>query len=156
MPREIERKFLVTSNQYRHLSKGIYYQQGYLSTAKERSVRIRIANGKGFLTIKGISKGATRKEYEYEIPVADAQEILNDLCVKPMIEKYRYTVDHKGFTWEVDEFIGDNEGLVIAEIELNTEDQIFIKPEWIGEEITHDPRFYNINLIANPFSRWKG
>ncbi|MCX6235477.1 MAG: CYTH domain-containing protein [Bacteroidetes bacterium] len=156
MPREIERKFLVTGDHYRHLSKGTYYQQGYLSTVKERSIRIRIANGKGYLTIKGISKGATRKEYEYEIPVGDAREMLNDLCVKPKIEKYRYTFDHKGFTWEVDEFIGDNEGLVIAEIELDTEDQIFIKPEWIGEEITHDPRYYNVNLIANPFSRWKG
>jgi CYTH domain-containing protein len=156
MAREIERKFLVKGDHYKHLSKGVYYQQGYLSTIKERTVRIRIIKEKGYITVKGISNGAVRAEYEYEIPVNDAREMLNGLCEKPTIEKYRYKVQHDGLTWEMDEFLGENTGLVIAEVELSSEDQAITKPEWIGEEITGDARYYNVNLIVNPYSRWKG
>jgi len=156
MAKEIERKFLVKGDEYKHLSKGVYYQQGYLSTIKERTVRIRIIEERGFITVKGISNGAVRAEYEYEIPVNDAREMLNGLCEKPTIEKYRYKVQQHNLTWEVDEFLGENTGLMIAEVELSSEDQVITKPEWIGEEITGDARYYNVNLIANPFSRWKG
>ena len=155
MAKEIERKFLVTGEDWRTLAKGIRYRQGYLSTAKERTVRVRTIDGKAFLTVKGITVGATRSEYEYEIPAADANEMLDDLCEKPIIEKSRYTIPLGDVTWEVDEFFGVNHGLIIAEIEIQSEDQSFPKPAWIGEEVTSDPRYYNANLIARPFSTWK-
>lgn len=154
MGKEIERKFLITGDDYKALAKGIYYHQGYLSSQKERIVRIRTIENKGFLTIKGIAVGATRLEYEYEIPLADSNELLKSLCEKPTIEKHRYKLDYEGFTWEVDEFHGENEGLVVAEIELVTEDQAFRKPHWVGEEVSGDPRYYNSNLIKHPFRNW--
>jgi CYTH domain-containing protein len=152
---EIERKFLLAGTTWKHLAPGTSYRQGYLNSAKERTVRVRTIDNKGFLTIKGISVGATRVEYEYEIPVVDAQKLLDDLCEKPIIEKNRYKITQGGFVWEIDEFFGENEGLVVAEIELESEDQTFEKPEWVGEEVTGDPRYFNSNLIKNPFIKWK-
>lgn len=154
MGKEIERKFLVTGDAWRELATGTFYRQGYLSTVKERTVRVRTINDKGFLTIKGISVGATRAEYEYEIPVADANAMLNELCERPLVEKSRYKIKHEGHVWELDEFKGENQGLILAEIELSNEKESFTKPEWIGEEVTGDPRYFNSNLIKNPFTTW--
>src|SRR5262245_38007879 len=122
MGKEIERKFLIEGDAWR-TGKGTTYRQGYLSTAKERSVRVRLSGNRATLTIKGVTHGATRSEYEYEIPVRDAEEMLDNLCERPLIEKRRYKLDHAGLTWEVDEFFGENEGLVVAEVELKSEDQ---------------------------------
>ena len=154
MAKEIERKFLVAGEDWRALARGTRYRQGYLSTVKERTVRVRTIDDKGFLTVKGITVGATRSEYEYEIPAADADEMLDDLCEKPIIEKNRYKIPLGGVTWEVDEFLGVNDGLIVAEVELQSEDQSFPKPDWIGEEVTSDPKYFNANLIARPFSTW--
>jgi adenylate cyclase len=154
MGKEIERKFLVTGNAWR-AGEGTDFRQGYLSTDKERTVRVRAAGDIAHLTIKGITEGATRTEFEYPIPVADAELMLDTLCLRPLIEKRRYRVQHGGMTWEIDEFRGDNVGLVIAEIELERPQQRFEKPEWVGEEVTSDPRFYNANLVAHPYSTWK-
>jgi adenylate cyclase len=155
MPKEIERKFLVRENDYRSLGSAVHIAQGFLSTAKERVVRIRIMDDKAFITVKGISTGATRAEFEYDIPLEDARFILDTLCEQPTIDKHRYSIPFRGYTWVVDEFHGENEGLVIAEIELPSEDTRFEMPEWIGEEVTHDPRYYNSNLVKNPFKSWK-
>ncbi len=152
---EIERKFLLTSTSWKQLAPGTSYRQGYLNSTKERTVRVRTIDDKGFLTIKGLSVGATRVEYEYEIPVADAERLLDDLCEKPLIEKNRYKINHAGFVWEVDEFFGENMGLMVAEIELESEDQSFEKPEWVGEEVTGDPRYFNSSLIKEPYTQWK-
>ena len=154
MAREIERKFLVTADSYRELAQGTHYRQGYLNSQKERVVRIRTIDDQGFITVKGITKGATRLEYEYEISVSDANEMLNELCEQPIIEKHRYKIPMDGFVWEIDEFHGENEGLTVAEIELESEDQEYPKPDWIGEEVTGDARYYNSNLIANPYKNW--
>ncbi|MCG8508215.1 MAG: CYTH domain-containing protein [Rhodospirillales bacterium] len=154
MAKEIERKFLVAGEAWRELASGTVYRQGYLSTVKERTVRVRTIDDKAYLTIKGATVGATRAEYEYEIPAADADEMLDDLCEKPIIEKTRYKIPHEGFTWEVDEFAGVNAGLVVAEIELADEAQAFSKPDWIGEEVSDDPRYFNANLIADPYTSW--
>ena len=154
MGMEIERKFLVQDNSWRILASGTQYRQGYLNSAKERTVRVRTIDDKGFLTIKGITTGASRIEYEYEIPAADADAILTDLCEKPLIEKSRYKIDYEGFVWEVDEFFGENQGLIVAEVELESEDQKFEKPEWIGDEVTGDPKYFNSNLINNPYLKW--
>lgn len=153
MGTEIERKFLVKEGAWRDAN-ATRYRQGYLSTVKERTVRVRTINDKGYLTIKGITVGASRLEFEYEIPGADAEELLNNLCVKPLIEKNRYKVDYSKHIWEVDEFFGENEGLIVAEVELQSEDQLFDRPEWVAEEVTTDPRYYNANLINNPYSKW--
>jgi adenylate cyclase len=155
MGKEIERKFLVTGNQYRHLAGGMLVEQGFLSLEAERTVRIRLAQGKGYLTVKGAVRGITRSEFEYGIPASEARMILDELCVKPIIHKYRYRIHFGGFLWEVDEFHNENQGLVIAEIELQEEDQPFPRPEWIGREVTGDPRFYNVNLVKDPFMNWK-
>jgi adenylate cyclase len=155
MPLEIERKFLVKNTGYRQLGQYIQIHQGFLSTEKERVVRVRIMGKQAFLTIKGISKGMSRAEYEYKIPVADAKYMLENLCIRPTINKYRYKVNIEGFIWEIDEFLGENEGLVIAEIELKSAGQQFPVPEWIGEEVTEDVRYYNANLVKNPFKSWK-
>jgi CYTH domain-containing protein len=144
----------VAGEDWRALARGTRYRQGYLSTVKERTVRVRTIDDKGFLTIKGITVGATRSEYEYEIPAADADEMLDDLCEQPIIEKNRYEIPLAGVTWEVDEFLGVNDGLIVAEVELQSEDQSFPKPDWIGEEVTDDPKYFNANLIARPFSTW--
>ena len=154
MPREIERKYRVKGNGWRDHGAGVPYRQGYLSTVAERTVRVRLIRDKGWLTIKGITVGATRAEYEYEIPSDEASEMLDNLCERPLIEKTRYRVEHQGLIWEVDEFDGDNAGLIIAEVELDDEDQTIVLPDWVGEEVTGDARFFNANLIANPYSTW--
>jgi adenylate cyclase len=154
MGTEIERKFLMKDDSWRSLATGTKYRQGYLNSTKERVVRVRTIDDKGFLTIKGITTGATRVEYEYEIPDAEATAMLDDLCEKPLIEKNRYKIALGGFTWEVDEFFGENQGLIVAEVELESEDQQFEKPEWIGEEVTGDPKYFNSNLIQNPYLKW--
>ena len=154
MAKEIERKFLVRGNTWRGQDGGKRYRQGYLSTVKKRTVRVRTTGDKGFITIKGESVGATRSEYEYEIPLADANEMLDRLCERPLIEKTRYRVSHEGLVWEIDEFERDNRGLIMAEIELKDETQSVTLPGWIGQEVTGDPRYFNANLVANPFSQW--
>jgi len=154
MAQEIERKFLITGEAWREIAQGTAYRQGYLSTVKERTVRVRTIDDKGFLTIKGITVGATRAEYEYEIPASDANEMLDDLCEQPIIEKKRYKLPLDGLIWEIDEFDGVNAGLIVAEVELESEDQEFTKPAWIGEEVSNDPRYFNSNLIANPYTTW--
>ena len=154
MSLEIERKFLVRGEDWRAHGSGIPYRQGYLSTVPERTVRVRLIRDKGYLTIKGIAVGATRAEYEYEIPAGEASEMLDNLCERPLIEKMRYRVEHQGLTWEIDVFDGDNTGLIIAEVELEEEHQAIMLPDWVGEEVTGDPRYYNANLIADPFTGW--
>ncbi len=151
---EIERKFLVKDDTWRESAKRTYYKQGYLSRHAERTVRIRIAEENAYITIKGKTHGATRAEFEYPIPVAEAQLMLDSLCEKPLIEKYRYVLAYEGFTWEIDVFLGDNEGLTVAEIELPTEETSFALPAWVGKEVTTDARYYNSNLSQNPFKQW--
>jgi CYTH domain-containing protein len=152
MAEEIERKFLVTGDGWRAAT-GSVFRQGYLSTVRERTVRIRLVGDRGFLTVKGVTVGATRAEFEYPIPADDAAELL-DLCEQPIIHKTRHAVEHDGLTWEVDEFHGVNEGLVVAEVELESEEQQIALPDWVGDEVTDDPRYFNANLIAHPFSAW--
>ncbi len=154
MGQEIERKYLVRGDAWRHLAEGTVYRQGYLSTVKERTVRVRSMGDRGFLTVKGITVGATRTEFEYAIPLDDADRMLDELCLRPLIEKTRYLVTHGGHEWEIDEFTGENAGLVVAEVELDSEDEAIALPEWIGDEVTHDPRYFNANLIAHPFTAW--
>ena len=152
MGKEIERKFRVKKDTWRKV-KGTRYHQGYLNSAKERNVRVRTMEDKAYLTIKGIAIGASRMEFEYEIPLQDANELL-EICEKPLIEKTRYKVQEGGFVWEVDEFFRENQGLIVAEVELESEDQEFPKPDWVGEEVTGDPRYFNSNLIKNPYTNW--
>jgi CYTH domain-containing protein len=154
MGKEIERKFLVTGDDWQE-GDGTHYCQGYLSIAKERTVRVRIEGDSARFTIKGITENATRDEYEYPLPVSDAREILENLCLRPLVEKRRYRIDHEGMTWEVDAFSGDNAGLVVAEIELEDPDQEFTRPPWLGREVTGDPRYYNANLVRCPFRQWQ-
>lgn len=154
MAQEIERKFLVTGDAWRKPASGRTYRQGYLSTVKERTVRVRTDGEKGYLTVKGISVGAKRAEFEYEIPIADADAMLNNLCERPLIAKTRRKISFAGLIWEVDEFAGDNEGLVVAEVELTDEAQEISLPDWVGEEVTHDPRYFNVNLVAHPYKNW--
>ncbi|MCF8369067.1 MAG: CYTH domain-containing protein [Bacteroidales bacterium] len=151
---EIERKFLVKNHSFKKLAKGVLYQQGFLSINKERIVRIRLVGNLAWITIKGLSHGAMRKEFEYSIPVHDAKIILEEMCQKPIISKYRYEIKFEGSIWEVDEFMNENDGLVIAEIELQHEDDDFEKPDWIGNEVTGEEKYYNSNLINNPFKNW--
>jgi len=153
MALEIERKFLLKEDTWRS-EQGTRYRQGYLNSVKERTVRVRTIGDKGYLTIKGASRGPVRTEYEYEIPVAEAEAMLDGLCEKPLIEKKRYKIEFKGLIWEVDEFFGENQGLIVAEVELEKEDQAFRKPEWVGEEVTGDPKYFNANLIHNPYQNW--
>ena len=151
---EIERKFLLTSDAWRPLGEPVLLRQGYISADPERVVRVRVEGTRGVLTIKSKNTGAARGEWEYEIPLADANELLDRLCDKPLIEKYRRRIPYAGKVWEVDEFLGENAGLMFAEIELSSEDEAFEKPAWIGAEVTSDPRYYNSHLIRHPFSRW--
>lgn len=155
MGQEIEKKFLISNDNWRNLGKGKEYCQGYLNSEKGRTVRIRTIGENGILTIKGPSVDGAKLEYEYEIPYLDALEMLEKLCHKPLIKKTRYKIEHKGFIWEVDEFMGENDGLLFAEIELEDLNQVFEKPDWIGKEVTSDSRYYNANLVNNPYSNWK-
>lgn len=154
MAQEIERKFLVVGDDWRSLATPVPIRQGYLSTVKERTVRVRTLGDRGYLTIKGLTVGAVRSEFEYEIPAADAHQLLDELCERPLIEKTRSAVAIGGLTWEVDAFSGVNDGLIIAEVELENEAQQIDLPDWIGEEVTHDPRYFNANLIAHPYTEW--
>jgi adenylate cyclase len=151
---EIERKFLVRGERWKTLGEGVLLRQGYLSSQPDRTVRVRIEGGSAMLTIKGRTVGATRSEWEYPIPLEDANDFLDELCEKPVIEKFRYRIHHDGMLWEVDEFLGDNAGLVVAEIELETEDQVFSRPAWVGEEVTHEARYFNANLLRHPYKTW--
>lgn len=151
---EIERKFLVRDERWRTLGTGVSMRQGYLSSHPDRVVRVRIEGDAAMLTIKGRSVGASRGEWEYPIPLADAERFLASLCEQPLIEKTRYRIRHEGMVWEVDEFLGANAGLVVAEIELEAEDQPFSRPDWLGAEVTDDARYFNANLISHPFSEW--
>jgi len=157
MNQEIERKFLVADKSADSWRNTIYSEirQGYLSIDKHRTVRVRTVGDAAYLTIKGITEGATRTEYEYPIPVAHARKMLDGLCLRPLIEKRRHRVGYGGLVWEVDEFYGDNAGLIVAEIELESAQQIFDKPPWVGEEVTDDSRYYNANLVNHPYSKWK-
>jgi len=155
MGKEIERKFLVKNDEWKALAKGKYYRQGYLSTVKERVVRVRTIDDKGFLTIKGLTVGVSRSEFEYSIPVEDANIMLDNLCEKPIIEKYRAKVEYGGLVWEIDEFHGENEGLTVVEVELKDENQQIEFPSWVGEEVSGDPRYFNSNLIAHPYTKWE-
>ncbi len=154
MPLEIEHKFLVNSTAYRTLAEPVRYRQGYLAVLPEKVIRVRTVGDKGFITIKFRVTSLTRIEYEYEIPLVDAEKMLNIMCIGLLIEKVRYQISFKGFTWEVDEFKGENEGLIVAEIEVKKEEEIFIKPGWVGEEVTNDPRYINSNLSKRPYSTW--
>lgn len=151
---EIEYKFLVTSDDWKKNLDGIYYKQGYLTIDNKRTVRVRLEGERSKLTIKGEKKGPSGKEFEYEIPFDDAVYLLEYLCLKPLIEKIRYNIKYDGFIWEIDEFLGDNEGLVLAEIELKSVGQTFNKPDWVGENVTNDPKYKNANLVKNPFNNW--
>lgn len=156
MPQEIERKFLVTSDAYKAFSySNTHISQGYISANTAATVRVRINGDKGFLTIKGESSesGTTRYEWEKEIPLNEANELLQ-LCASGVLEKTRYKVKHEGFIYEIDEFSGENKGLVVAEIELNHENEVFAKPDWLGREVTGDVRYYNAMLVRCPYSKW--
>ncbi len=156
MAQEIERKFLVKGNFKQEVFKSTRITQGYLSSVPERTVRVRVKGEKGFITIKGIGNesGASRYEWEKEIPVDEVRELLR-LCEPGVIDKTRYLVKNGPYTFEVDEFYGDNEGLTVAEIELPDEQAQFERPEWLGEEVTGDVRFYNSMLMKNPYKNWK-
>jgi adenylate cyclase len=157
MPQEIERKFLVTSNDFKkNPFKKYRIIQGYLSSVPERTVRIRIKDNAGFITIKGLgnTSGTSRYEWEKEIPVSEAEELLQ-LCEPGIIDKTCYEVKAGAHTYEVDEFHGENEGLVVAEIELSSEDEKFEKPAWLGKEVTGELKYYNAVLMKNPFTKWQ-
>ncbi|MGZ3183807.1 MAG: CYTH domain-containing protein [Telluria sp.] len=151
---EIERKFLLVGDDWRKLGTPVLLRQGYLSSLPDRVVRVRIEGARGTLTIKGRNAGATRAEFEYEIPLADANAMLDGLCEQPIIEKLRRRVRVSGHVWEIDEFMGVNEGLLLAEVELGAEDEAFVKPDWAGAEVTHDSRYFNSSLMHYPFSQW--
>lgn len=150
---EVERKFLVSGDGWRTLGGGVDYRQGYLCAEAERVVRVRTMGEQAVLTVKGLRIGLARPEFEYPIPPEDARQLL-DLCLQPIIEKTRYTVTVSGLVWEVDEFHGLNRGLVTAECELADAGQPVVKPAWVGEEVTADPRYSNNNLVARPFTTW--
>ena len=156
MGKEIERKFLLASEEWRENASGQLFRQGYIITRPGRTVRVRTCNDAGYVTIKGKTSGITRLEFEYPIPVDDAKTLLDQLCEHPLVEKIRYLVDYKGFRWEIDEFLGENAVLIVAEIELDREDQPFPRPPWLGEEVSGDIRYYNSNLRENPFKNWGG
>jgi len=154
MGKEIERKYLVKQETWKPQADGTHFKQGYLNAQKERVVRVRIEGAKAKLTIKGITTGVTRSEFEYSIPVEDAALLLDNLCEQPLIDKHRHKELHHGKTWEIDVFHGENQGLVVAEIELSSEDEKIVLPDWVGEEVSSDPRYFNSNLLKHPFKSW--
>ncbi len=152
---EIERKFIVKDSSWKTPDiNGVTMKQGYLKNSPEAVVRLRIAENNAYITVKGKTQNACRLEFEYKIPVSDAAQMLC-LCEKPFIEKTRYPVEFQGMVWVIDVFSDANQGLVIAEIELETRDQVFLLPPWLGREVTDDPKFFNSNLIKAPYSTWK-
>lgn len=152
--KEIERKFLVISDNWKKNSQGVLYRQGYLSIERDRTVRVRLEGEEGKLTIKGKKDKGAGDEFEYDIPGDEAAYLIDRLCLKPVVEKMRYKINFHGNIWEVDEFFGENLGLVLAEIELDSADQKFEKPGWIGEDVTEDPKYKNASLVKNPFNTW--
>ncbi|WP_183562827.1 CYTH domain-containing protein [Mucilaginibacter sp. SP1R1] len=152
---EIERKFLVDDKKWQQLAKpvGKHFRQGYILSDKAKTIRIRVTDEHGYITIKGATQGISRAEYEYTIPVQEAGELLNNFAISEL-EKYRYCITFAGKLWEVDEFLGSNKGLLVAEIELEQETETFELPQWITVEVTGDNRYYNSNLAVNPFSNW--
>ena len=155
MATEIERKFLLNDDSWKNLAgEGTKYLQGYLVGSKQASVRVRIQGNKAFLNIKSATIDITRQEFEYEIPLVDAMEMLETLCEKPLISKTRYHLKYENHIWEIDVFDGENMGLVVAEIELSDENEVFSKPSWIGEEVSDDARYYNTCLVQHPFKDW--
>jgi len=155
MGTEIERKFLIVDEQWRAAADGGQrVRQGYLAGSERCSARVRIAGEHASLNFKGMTLAVTRREFEYPLPLSDAEEMLNHLCNGPLIEKVRYNVPYAGHTWEVDCFEGDNAGLVLAEIELNAADEYFEQPPWTGREVSDKPRYYNVCLIDHPFCEW--
>lgn len=151
---EIEHKFLVNSTAYRNLAEPVLYRQGYLAVLPDKVIRVRLAGDKGFITVKARVSDLSRKEFEYPVPREDAEQLLEELCQRPLIEKLRYRIFHEGFYWEVDEFLGDNTGLVVAEIEVLHEAQTFALPGWVGKEVSGDPRYLNSSLARHPFKTW--
>lgn len=155
MALEIERKFLLTNDSWREdVYKSVKYVQGYMGSTEQSSIRIRIEDEKANLNIKSKTIGVQRAEYDYEIPVDEAKEMLYSLCERPLIEKERFFVKNAEHIWEIDVFAGDNEGLIVAEIELGSADEAFSKPGWAGEEVTEDVRYYNVCLVKNPYKDW--
>lgn len=155
MPIEIERKFLLASEDWREeVVRSSRIRQGYLGKIDKASVRIRVQGDKANINVKSATLGMRRMEYEYEIPLSEAEEMLEQLCQKPQVDKTRFIVERGQHVWEIDEFYGDNEGLLVAEVELGSEDEVFEKPAWLGEEVTEDPRYYNVNLRKHPFKDW--
>jgi adenylate cyclase len=155
MATEIERKFLLINDSWRdEVISETRYKQGYLANQEKASVRVRIGGGRAYLNIKSATIGASRLEFEYEIPVEDAEEMLNNVASGPCIDKVRYEVRHGSHLWEIDVFHGDNEGLIVAEIELESENEPFEVPVWAGEEVTGDPKYYNAMLVRHPYNRW--
>jgi len=153
MAEEIERKFLVHFDKLPALPPPLHIRQGYIPTL-ETTVRIRISENNAFLTLKGRARGITRSEFEYAVPLADAEAMLREFCRHTHIEKRRYRIPYEGHMWELDIFEGENSGLMIAEIELASETESFLKPDWVGEEVSGDARYRNANLVAFPYRRW--
>lgn len=155
MPIEIERKFLLKNDSWRNqVSSSAKIRQGYLAPVSKASVRVRLDGERANINIKSATLGVRRMEYEYSIPVDEAMELLDQLCQTPQINKTRFKVEYAGHIWEIDEFYGDNDGLIVAEIELDHESEAFEKPEWLGEEVSGDARYYNVNLAKHPFKNW--
>lgn len=155
MAQEIERKFLVINDSWRSQAAAKLYRQGYIATAQAgKSVRVRTVGETGYLTIKGPARGLARAEFEYAIPVNDAKEMLETLCLSPLIEKNRYRLPIGNIVWEIDEFMGENAGLIVAEVELASENQPFEKPDWLGKEVSGEARYYNASLVKHPYSQW--
>ena len=156
MATEIERKFLTLNQDWQEYTTSVLHiVQGYLATNEFSSTRIRVQNDIANINIKSATLGVTRTEFEYSIPADDARLMIDDLCIKPIIEKTRFTVEHMDHTWEIDVFSGDNEGLIVAEIELSSPDEAFEKPSWIGDEVSNDTRYYNACLVNNPYKNWR-
>jgi len=156
MGQEIERKFLVKTDQWRaQATRELRMRQGYLSDGMESSVRVRVENDRAFLNIKSSKDGIHRHEFQYEIPLHEAEEMLDHVALRPLIEKTRFEVPVGRHLWEVDVFAGDNAGLVVAEVELRHADEAFVRPDWIGEEVSDDLRYYNVSLRKEPYNRWK-
>jgi adenylate cyclase len=155
MEMEIEKKYLVRKDIWKPSGSCRLIKQGYLSIEPARVVRVRIHGKNGYLTVKGLTTGISRLEFEYEIPLDEAERLLSKICIQPVIEKLRYRIDFEAHAWDVDVFAGENEGLIIAEIELTAEGQSFPLPEWVGEEVSYDSRFYNVNLVQRPYMSWK-
>ncbi|WP_018952403.1 CYTH domain-containing protein [Thioalkalivibrio sulfidiphilus] len=152
---EIERKFLVVGESWKKsVSRRIHFRQGYLCGNRHASIRVRVTDEDARLNIKSATLGVEREEFEYSIPPEEARRMLEALCEGPLIEKTRHFVEHQGHVWEVDVFEGRNEGLIVAEIELTASDEVFERPDWVGEEVSHDPRYYNTSLVKHPFSEW--